>query len=139
VRSRMPVRWPLCAAFNIVPPQVCSTSSRCAAMARMSRPVVDMSVQVSLLQHNILAHDQPVRRHLFESWQHPVHMLVRVHENYDHRQLTASLNQMGGFHTVPSQEPCHGVDRGCGVDIFFAQVLENLQMQGVMMPLVGFV
>src|SRR5690349_5353096 len=36
VRSRMPVRWPSTAIFNRVPPQVCSTSSRCAAIARIS-------------------------------------------------------------------------------------------------------
>ena len=37
VRSRMPVRCPRPAIFSSVPPQVCSTSSRCAAIANMSR------------------------------------------------------------------------------------------------------
>jgi hypothetical protein len=36
VRSRMPVRQPRACIASRVPPQVCSTSSRCAAMARMS-------------------------------------------------------------------------------------------------------
>ncbi len=33
----MPVRFPCTAIFSMVPPQVCSTSSRCAAMARTSK------------------------------------------------------------------------------------------------------
>src|SRR5258708_2615871 len=36
VRSRIPVRCPRWAILSSVPPQVCSTSSRCAAMARTS-------------------------------------------------------------------------------------------------------
>src|SRR4051812_18785048 len=36
VRSRMPVECPKPAILSRVPPQVCSTSSRCAAIARMS-------------------------------------------------------------------------------------------------------
>src|SRR6266516_612256 len=36
VRSRMPTRWPACAAFASVPPHVSSTSSRCAAIASKS-------------------------------------------------------------------------------------------------------
>ena len=36
VRSRMPVRQPRACMARRVPPQVCSTSSRWAAMARMS-------------------------------------------------------------------------------------------------------
>src|SRR5256884_675422 len=36
VKSRMPTRWPACAAFASVPPPVSSTSSRCAAIANKS-------------------------------------------------------------------------------------------------------
>src|SRR5256886_7609558 len=36
VKSRMPTRWPACAAFASVPPHVSSTSSRCAAIANKS-------------------------------------------------------------------------------------------------------
>src|SRR5205807_6672317 len=50
VRSRMPVRCPRCAIFSSVPPQVCSTSSRWAAMARISSGAVDMLVD-SLLEN----------------------------------------------------------------------------------------
>src|ERR1022692_220942 len=43
----MPVRCPRCAIFSSVPPQVCSTSSRWAAIARMSRGVEDMCVEIT--------------------------------------------------------------------------------------------
>ena len=45
------MRRPRCAIFSSVPPQVCSASSRWAAMAKISSGAVDMSVD-SLLEND---------------------------------------------------------------------------------------
>src|ERR1700731_3119881 len=99
----MPVLRPCCAALSRGPPQVCSTSSRWAAMARMSRGWLLMSGvgiwlgQASLLNDYILADDGPVRGHLPQGGKDTAHVLVGVHKRDHHRQLSAYVSQMGGL------------------------------------------
>src|SRR5271157_5142598 len=66
-------------------------------------------------------------------------MLVGIDEDDDHGQLAAGLDQVRGFHTMPSQKSRDGMDSGGGVHIFLAKIVENLQMQWPVAPLVGFV
>src|ERR1700693_360278 len=110
----MPVRRPRCAIFSNVPAQVCSTSSRWAAMAKTSSGPseverVDISVEAPLFQNHVFAHDQTVGRHLLQGWQDAVHVLIRVHENDDHRKLSSSVYEMTGLNPVPAEKPRHGV------------------------------
>jgi hypothetical protein len=46
---------------------------------------------------------------------------------------------MRGLHPVTAQESGHGVDGGCRIDVFLAQVVKNLHVQRPVMPLVGFI
>src|ERR1700693_1600720 len=139
VRSRMPVRCPRCAIFSSVPPQVCSTSSRCAAMARISREVADMSVQIALFEHDILAHDQSMRRHFFQRRQDAVHVIVSVHKGDDYGQLAASLDHVGGLDAMTSEKTGYCMQRSSGIHVLFAQVAQNLHVQGPVVPLVSFI
>ncbi len=66
-----------------------------------------MSVEIALLQHYVLAHDQPVRRHFLQRGKHAIHMLIGVDENDDHRQLASRLDQMRGLDAMPPQESRH--------------------------------
>ena len=43
------------------------------------------SVQISLLDHDVLAHDQPMRRHFFQRGKQAVHVLIGVDENNGNR------------------------------------------------------
>src|SRR6266849_290885 len=139
VRSRMPVRCPRCAILSSVPPQVCSTSSRWAARARMSSGGVDMLVEISLLQHDVLAHNQAMRGHLFQRWQHTADMLVGVHENDDYRQLAPGVYEMAGLHLLPAQKSSDRMQRGGRIHVLLPEEVENFHVQGTVMPLVGFV
>src|SRR5437016_13843281 len=98
----MPVRCPRCAILSSVPPQVCSTSSRWAARARISSGVMVISIQTSLLQHHILAHDQAVRGHFLQSWQDASHMLIGIDKDNDHGGIAASLDQLAGLNAMAS-------------------------------------
>src|SRR3954469_6363746 len=104
----MPVLCPCLEALSNVPPQVCSTSSRCAAMARMSRDCPrgreDMSVEISLFQHYFFAHDQPVRRHFLQRAKHAAHVLIRVNEDDNHGQLSTCFDQMRGLDLMASEK-----------------------------------
>ena len=62
-------------------------------------------------------------------------MVVGIDENNDHGELAAGLDQVGGFHAVAAEESGDGVNGGGGVDIFLAQVVENLQMKRAVAPL----
>ena len=76
--------------------------------------------------------------HFFQGGQDAVHVVVGIDENNDHGELAAGLDQVGGFHAVAAEESGDGVNGGGGVDIFLAQVVENLQMKRAVAPLVGF-
>src|SRR5580692_6674562 len=138
VRSRMPVRCPRCAIFRSVPPQVCSTSSRCAAMARISREVADMSVQIALFEHDILAHDQSMRRYFFQSRQAAVHFLVGVHKGGDYGQLAVSLDHVGSLDAMTSQKTGDCMCSSC-IHFLLSQVAQNLHVQWPVVPLISFI
>src|SRR5689334_7870122 len=139
VRSRIPVRYPSCAIFSRVPPQVCSTSSRCAARARMSSGGVDMSVETALFQNHVLPNDQAMRRHFFQGGQDPADVLIGIDEDDDHRQFATGIHQMAGLDLLAAKKSRYRMERGRRVDIFLAQVVENFHVQRTMMPLVSFV
>src|SRR5229473_8513987 len=128
VRSRIPARYPRCAIFSSVPPQVCSTSSRWAARARMSSGGVDMSVEIALLQNHVLAHDQAMRGHFFQCRQHAADVLVRVHENDDDRQFSPGVYEMTGLHLLPAQESRYRMQRSRRIHVLLTQVVENLHV-----------
>src|SRR5579863_7617721 len=140
----MPVRRPRCAIFSSVPPQVCSTSSRWAAIANTSSAAseagrVDISVKVSLLQNYVLAHDQTVLSHFFQRGQDAAHMLVSIDEDNYHWEFSSGVDQMAGLHPMPPQKTGHSMDCGCGIYIFAPQIIENLHVQRPVVPLVRFV
>ena len=39
-----------------------------------------MSVEIPLLQHDVLAHDQPVRSHFLQRGKHAAHVFIGVDE-----------------------------------------------------------
>src|SRR6058998_3447069 len=105
----------------------------------MSSGGVDMSVKIALLQHYVLAHNQTMRSHLFQRRQDAADMLIRIYENDDHRQLAPGVYQMTGLHLLPPEKARYRMQRSGGVYVLLAQVVEDLHVQGAIMPLVGFV
>src|SRR5207237_9153482 len=100
----MPVRCPRCAILSSVPPQVCSTSSRWAARARISSGVMVISIQTSMLQHHILAHDQALRRHFLQSWHDARDMFIGIYKNDDYTYLAATNDEHTGLHVITSKQ-----------------------------------
>src|SRR5207244_1707254 len=135
----MPVRCPRCAILSSVPPQVCSTSSRWAAMARISSGVMVISIQTSLLQHHNIAHDQAVRRHFLQSWQDASDMFISIDKDDDYRELAASIDEVAGLYSLTSEKSGDGMEGDRSINIFLTQVIENFNVERPMMPLIGFV
>src|ERR1700730_2690050 len=100
---------------------------------------VDISVEASLFQNHVLAHDHSMSRHLLQRGQYAIHVLIRIHENDDHRKLSSSVNKMAGLNLVSPKKARHRMDCGCNINIFLPQVVEDFHVQRPMMPLVGFV
>src|SRR5690242_3180058 len=105
----------------------------------MSSGGVDMSVEIALFQNYILAHDQTMRGHLFQRRQDAADMLVRVYEDDNDWQLAPGIHEMARLYLLPAEKSGHGMKRNGGVYVLLAKVVENLHVQGTMMPLVGFV
>src|SRR5438477_12187181 len=97
-------------------------------MARMSSGSVSMLVEVALLKYDVFAHDEPVRGHFFQRRQNPRHVLVSIHKGDDDRQLASGFDHVRGLHAMASEKSGNRMHRGCGVDIFLAQEIENLHM-----------
>src|ERR1700691_5603422 len=66
-------------------------------------------------------------------------MLIGIDENDDHGQLASCFDQMRSLHAVTAQKSGYSVKGSGGINVFLAQVVENLEMQRPVMPLVGFV
>ena len=68
-------------------------------------------IEVPLLEHHVLAHDQPVSGHLLQSGQHATYVLIGIHENDDHRKLATGFHQMCRLHSVTPRKPAGGPAR----------------------------
>jgi hypothetical protein len=47
-------------------------------------------------------------------------VLIRVHEDDDHRQLPSGIHKMAGLHLLAAKKSRYGVQRGRRIDIFLA-------------------
>ena len=97
------------------------------------------SVETSLFQNYVFAHDQTVSRHLLQGWQDAVHMLISIHEDNDQGNLSSSIYKMTGLNPVPAEKSSHSVESGCGINVFPPQVVKDLHVQRPVTPVVGFV
>src|SRR5579862_3130646 len=107
----------------------------------MKRPATRCrnSIQITLLQHYIFSYDQPMSGHLFERWKNAVHMLIRVNEDDDDRQLAAGIDEVGSFHPMATEKSRDRMDGRRAVYVLFPQVVEDFDVKRAMMPLVRFV
>src|SRR6516164_7264998 len=64
-------------------------------------------IQVPLLEHDILAHNEPVRGHVFQSGQNPVHMLIGIDEDDDYGELATRFDQMRTLDPLATQKTGH--------------------------------
>src|SRR5215470_14957983 len=94
-----------------------------------SRDLVS-SVQISLLDLDVLADDQPVGRHLLYGGKNPFDVLVGIHKSDYDRQLTSGIYQMTGRNPLSAQKSHHGVQANSRVNIFPPEISENLKVQG---------
>jgi len=72
--------------------------------------------------------------HLSQLWQYAIYVLIRIHECDNNREIAASLNEMSCTHFVSAKEPSDGMKHHRSSNILFAQVPENFQVQGPVMP-----
>src|SRR5437667_12122287 len=106
-------------------------------MARMSSGVMVISIQTSLLQHHILAHDQAVRRHFLQSRQDASDVFIGIDKNDDHGEIAASVDEVAGLDTLTSEKSCNSAEGDRSINIFLTQVIENFNMERPKMPLIG--
>jgi hypothetical protein len=66
--------------------------------------------------------------HLFQPRQNAVHVLIRIHEDDDHGELSPGVYQVTGLNPVSTKKPGHGVDCGCGINVFPSQVVKDFHM-----------
>ena len=94
----------------------------------------DASVKAALLDHDVLAHDEPVSRHFFQLWKNSVDVVVGINERDYDRQLAASFDEVRSVDFAASEETGYGMEYDGTKNIFFAQVFQNFEMQRTMMP-----
>jgi hypothetical protein len=124
----MQKRWTYFGASRDISWNVFSSSRRA-----MSGPL-GRSIQTTLLNDNIFAHDEAMRRHLTQFWQHAAYVLIGINEGDDHREITASFNEVGCMYFISAKESGYGMKNHCSSDILCTQILENFQVQGAMVP-----
>ena len=95
-------------------------------------------VEAALFDYYVLAHDEAVGGHLSQLGQGAVDVLVGVDEGNHDRELASGFNEVCGVDFVASEEAGYGVEGYGSEDVFFAQVFQDLQMQGAMMPGIAF-
>src|SRR5438552_18353726 len=98
-----------------------------------------ISIQPSLLQRHIVAHDRTVRRRLLQSRQDASDVFIGIDKNDDHGELAASVDEVAGLDSLTSEKSCNSVEGDRSINIFLTQVIENFNMERPMMPLIGFV
>src|SRR5580704_18712536 len=81
-----------------------------------------ISVQTPLLNHNILPHNQSVRRHLLEFGENPADVLIGIDERDHDRQLASGIDEMSSADFAASKETSYGVESYSSENIFFAQI-----------------
>src|SRR5437870_4265121 len=73
--------------------------------------------------------------HLTQLRQNAIYVLISINESDDNRKVTASpLNEMSCTHLASAKESSNGMKHHCSRYTLFAQVLENFQVQGTVMP-----
>ena len=98
-----------------------------------------MSVEITLLDDDVLPHDKPVCSHFFDGRQDAANVLVGVNESDDDGKFSAGIHQMRGLYPLPTEEAGYRMCNRSRIDIFAVQVIENLDVQWTMAPLVSFV
>src|ERR1035437_9500773 len=92
------------------------------------------SVEAALLDHNVLADDETMRRHLSQLGKNAREVLVGIDKGNHNRQIASCLNQMGGLDAASALETRDRVeDYGAG-NVFLTQILEHFQVQRTVMP-----
>lgn len=86
----------------------------------------------------ILAHDEPVGSHFAEPGQDAVDMLIGINEGDHYGKLASGFDEVGGVDFAASEESGYGVEGDSSEDVFLAQVFQDFQMQGAMMPGIAF-
>ena len=87
------------------------------------------SIQTALLNHNILADDQPMGRHLPQFRQSSIHMLVGIDKRDYDGQLASGFDEMRGVDFAAPKKTGHRVEGDRSKNIFFTQVLQDRKMQ----------
>ena len=76
--------------------------------------------------------------HFTQFRQHTTHMLISINEGDDNRKVATGLNEMSCTYFVSAKEPSNGMEHHRSSDVLFAQVPENFQVQGTVMPGIAF-
>ena len=92
------------------------------------------SIQAALLDHHILAHDEPVSGHLTELWQDAIHMFVGIYEAYDNWKLATGFDQMCGVHVTPPKKSRNRMKRNRARNTLASQIFEQFQMKRTVAP-----
>src|SRR5262245_17993126 len=97
------------------------------------------ALEISLLENDILSDDQSAGCHLLQRRQHPIDMLIGIHEGDDNWKLASNIHQVARLHAMAAQKSCNGMCRSRRVYPFEPQVTQQFQVQWLVLPRVRFV
>ena len=95
-----------------------------------------MSIQIPLLQHDVLPHDWAMRGHFLQCRQYAADVLIGIHKNDDDRRPASSIDQMAALYPLAAKESRDCVQSACGKNIFIVQIIQDGHVKRPSLPFV---
>src|SRR6185437_2855916 len=103
-----------------------------------AHPGLVYSIRFSFNRH-FFSDNQPMTCHLLDLRQHSVHVFFFVNKREHERKLSSRIDERGGLDAAVAGESCHRMQHGGACNFRFAQILEELQVQRPVVPLVRLI
>jgi hypothetical protein len=93
-------------------------------------------IEIALLDHNVFADDEPVRRHITQPWENSRNMLFEINKDNYYGQVSACVHEARRVHSIPPVETRDRVKGTRTGHILLPQELKYLRIQRFVMPLI---
>src|SRR5947207_15262527 len=85
----------------------------------------EFSIQAALLDHDILANDQAMCRHLAQLWQHASNVLVGIDERNDDGKVATGFDKMRRSYLAPPEKASDCMECNRTKYALFSQIFQN--------------
>jgi hypothetical protein len=85
-------------------------------------------IEIALLDHNVFADDEPVRRHITQCWENSRDMLFEINKDDYHGQVSACLHEARHVHSISPVETRDRVKGTRTGHIFLPQELKYFRI-----------